>query len=337
MFYHVFAQWVAAGLVTGHPQAVDSAFVKANASLESLCEKQPADVPALVLQVASEVAVETPLAPPAALRASPAHHLRRVAAAHARYLRNDIGQLGRNRPQARLLSNKTHDSPADLDASIWVKPGKARALNYRCIMAVDEGHGVISHIQADFADRRDSTLLQSIIESMHQRLLAHELPVAEVVADTNYSNGVNYALLEARGITPWIPVFGQNKPEIAGFTYDAEADCFTCLAGKTLPFKGFDKNQNGGLAKVYRASSRDCRLCPHKPTCAPNVKKRPLIRTAYAAQYRHALARQRSRQDNACAGCGSARSSPYLAAYSRTTACGASTRGAVTAPTKRCC
>jgi transposase len=37
LFDHVFAQCVAAGLVTGHTQAVDSAFVKANASLESLC------------------------------------------------------------------------------------------------------------------------------------------------------------------------------------------------------------------------------------------------------------------------------------------------------------
>jgi transposase len=49
LFNHVFAQCVAAGLVMGHTQAVDSAFVKANASLERLCEKQPADVPTPVL------------------------------------------------------------------------------------------------------------------------------------------------------------------------------------------------------------------------------------------------------------------------------------------------
>jgi len=107
---------------------VDSAFVKANASLESLCEKQLTNVPAPVLQVASEVVAETPLAPPAALRASPAHHLRRVAAAHARYDHHNSGPLGRDRPQARLLSNKTHYSTADPDARISAKPGKARAL-----------------------------------------------------------------------------------------------------------------------------------------------------------------------------------------------------------------
>jgi transposase len=295
LFDHVFAQCVAAGLVTGHTQAVDSAFVKAKASLESLCEKQPADVLALVLQVASEFVVETPLAPPAALRVSLAHHLRRVAAAHARYLRHDSGPLGRNRTQARLLSNKTHYSPADPDARISFTPGKARALNYLCSLAVDEGHGVISHVQADFADRRDSTLLPSIIEPLYQQLLAHDLPASEVVADTNYSSGLNYALLEARSITPWIPVFGQYKPEIEGFIYHKETDCFTCPAGKPLPFKRFDSDPNGRLSKRYSAATGDCRRCPRKPTCIPKSKSRKITRMAYDAHYRRALARQQSR------------------------------------------
>ena len=184
LFDHVFAQCVAAGLVTGHIQAVDSAFVKANASLESLCEKQLADAPAPVLQVADRLAPVAPAAPPAGLISSPAHQLQRVATTHARYLRNNSGPLGRSRLQARLLSNKTHHSPADPEARIPVKPGKARALNYLCSMAMDEGTGVISHIQADFADRRDSVLLESIVAPLHQRLLAHDLPVWEVVADT---------------------------------------------------------------------------------------------------------------------------------------------------------
>ena len=42
LFDHVFAQCVARGLVAGDTQAVDSAPVKANASLDSLCEKQAA-------------------------------------------------------------------------------------------------------------------------------------------------------------------------------------------------------------------------------------------------------------------------------------------------------
>lgn len=48
-------------------------------------------------------------------------------------------------------------SPSDPEARISVKPGKARALNYLCSLAVVKATGVISHIQADipvFASKR---------------------------------------------------------------------------------------------------------------------------------------------------------------------------------------
>jgi hypothetical protein len=138
-------------------------------------------------------------------------------------------------------------------------------------------------------------LLPSIVEPLCQRLLAHDLPVAAVVADTNYSNGLNYALLEASGITAWIPVFGQYKPESAGFTYDKETDCFTCPAGKQQPFKRFDSDPDGRLSKCYSAATGDCRRCPCKSTCIPKSKSRKSTRTAYDAHYRRALARQQSR------------------------------------------
>jgi hypothetical protein len=49
------------------------------------------------------------------------------------------------------------------------------------------------------------------------------------------------------------------------------------------------------MLENYRAASRDGRLYSQKPTCAPNSKKRQLIRTAYDAHYRRALARQQNR------------------------------------------
>jgi hypothetical protein len=195
-----------------------------------------------------------------------------------------------------LISNKTHYSPTDPEARISLKPGKVRALNYLCSLAVDTARGVISHVQADLADSRDGVHLPQLTERLHQRLLTHGLPLLDLVADTNYSNGVNYALLEGRGITPWIPVFGKYKPDIDGFTYDAPADCFTCPAGKQLPFKGYEKNLDGSLLKLYRASTRDCRLCPRKATCAPKSNKRTITHTAYDPQYRRAFLRQQSRQ-----------------------------------------
>ena len=66
-------------------------------------------------------------------------------------------------------------------------------------------------------------------------------------------------------------------------------------AGKLLPFKRFDFDQDGRLSKCYSASTGDCRRCPRKPTCIPKSKSRKITRTAYDAHYRRALARQQSR------------------------------------------
>lgn len=56
-------------------------------------------------------------------------------------------------------------------------------------------------MQADFTDGRDSQFLPDIARKLQQRLAANELRLEEVLADTGYSNGGNYALLEGWKIT----------------------------------------------------------------------------------------------------------------------------------------
>ncbi|KEQ29904.1 hypothetical protein N180_19895 [Pedobacter antarcticus 4BY] len=85
-------------------------------------------------------------------------------------LDNPVGAPGAAHEKAQLLSNKTYYNPHDPDARISVKPGKARKLNYHCSMAVDTAEGVISHIQADFADGRDSQYLPAISMQVQNRL-----------------------------------------------------------------------------------------------------------------------------------------------------------------------
>ena len=332
VFQHVFAQCVAAGLV------VDSAPVKANAALKSLCKEQSADAPSPTRHVAGGLVPDVPAAQLAATISSPAHELCRVATTHARCLRNASGLLGRSRPQARLLSNKIHCSPADPEAvSHLHQAGEGARPQLPVQHSRGRRPGVITHIQADFADRRGSVLLESIVAPLHQRLLAHDLPVQKVVADTGYSNGVNYAPLETRSIAPWIPVFGNYQSRTAGFTYAAGADCFTCLAGKKPPVKSFGKNQDGGLAKLYRASSRDCRLDSHQPTWALKVQERKFIRTAYAPHQRRALARKQSRQSQPTRRLRQRTIEPVLAASSGITAYARSMREGAAALTEQCC
>ena len=114
LFDHVFAQCVAQGLVAGDTQTVDSAPVKANASLYSLCEKQALETFLPRMQLAAEAEPVAPSPPAVAVLNTPAHVLRRVAARQARHR---TGHFGSERPRARLVSNKTHYSPADPSSS----------------------------------------------------------------------------------------------------------------------------------------------------------------------------------------------------------------------------
>jgi transposase len=301
VFDKVFSLCVASNMVAGRRVAIDSAPVKANASMERLLEKQP-NLPGPRLVPSAEDQNEpvpsiAPLSPRQAASVITAadHQLRRLKK-HQQNLKSAPTTLGAGNEKAKLLSNKTHYSPTDPDARISIKPGKARKLNYHCSLAVDTAEGVISHVQADFADGRDSQYLPDIALKLQQRLAANELRLEEVLADTGYSNGSNYALLEGWKITGWIPVFGHFKPQIEGFPYDSEGDYFTCSAGKRLSFKTFATHAETGLLKVYRADYQDCKQCALKPTCVPKSQCRQIIRTAYDPFYRRALERQQSRR-----------------------------------------
>ena len=302
LFHKIFSMCVQKGMVAGHTQAVDSAPVPANASMDSLLLKQPAESLKMHLNLVNTENSQTRNEPDKNIHYKSAqvifaaeHQLRKLQK-HQDTSKGGSGALGAKYEKARLVSNKTHYSPTDPDARISVKPGKARRLNYHCSMAVDTAEGVISHVQADFADGRDSPYLPRLVMQLQDRLKASQLLLQDLLADAAYSNGSNYAFLEQRGITGWIPVFGMYKPEVAGFPYDKENDQYTCPMGKPLPFKGFDHTAEGRLIKNYWAAPKDCSACTLKATCAPNTRCRKITRTAYDPEYLRAYARQQSRK-----------------------------------------
>ncbi len=296
LFNKVFAMCVDSGMVSGRTQAVDSAPIKANASMESVVPKVPATPMDTHLKKVSEenrgtAKKDGTTVSPAHITA-PEHELKRVEKHHRNLQESPVRLAGASHRKARLLSNKTHYNPHDPDARISVKPGKARKLNYRCSMAVDTAHGVISHIQADFADGRDSQYLTDISLKVQDRLRKNELIMTDLLADAGYSNGANYDFLEQRKVTGWIPVFGKYKPKIEGFPYNKEKDEYSCPMNRPLPFKGFRTNRDGSVLKCYWAAPKDCKACPTKSQCVPNTKCKKITRTIYDEQYLRAYARQ---------------------------------------------
>lgn len=181
-------------MVAGRRVAIDSAPVKANASMERLLEKQPDRPGPKLLQpvenqhepVASTPKSSNPQAAPVITVAD--HQLRRLAK-HQQNVKNAPTTPGAGKEKAQLLSNKTHYSPTDPDARISVKPGKARKLNYHCSLAVDTAEGVISHVQADFADGRDpqclpATAARRYYPQASATVVHNELRLEEILAAT---------------------------------------------------------------------------------------------------------------------------------------------------------
>jgi hypothetical protein len=62
------------------------------------------------------------------------------------------------------------------------------------------------------------------------------------------------------------------------FTFDKERDICICPAGKTLPTTGTIVNDEQLL---YRASKRDCGICPFKLQCCPKEPVRKIPRSIY--------------------------------------------------------
>jgi len=291
LFNKVFTLCVDSGMVSGHTQAVDSAPIKANASMESVVPKVPVTPMEDHLKKVSEENGGT--VSPTHVSA-PEHELKRVEKHHENLRYSPVRPADASHKKARLLSNKTHYSPDDPDARISAKPGKARKLNYHCSMAVDTAEGVISHIQADFADGRDSQYLTDISLWVQNRLRKNELVMTDFLADAGYSNGANYHFLEQRKIIGWIPVFGKYKPKIEDFPYNREKDEYRCPVNRPLPFKAFYTNRDGSILKNYWGAPKDCKACSMKSQCPPNTKSKKIIRTIYDEQYLRAYARQHS-------------------------------------------
>jgi len=296
LFNKVFALCVDSGMVSGHTQAVDSAPIKANASMESVVPKMPATTIDGHLKKVSEENRETTKNVSPVHVSAPSHVLKRVEKHHRNLRDSPVRPAGASHKKAQLLSNKTHYNPHDPDARISVKPGKARKLNYHCSMAVDTAEGVISHIQADFANGRDSQYLTDISLQVQNRLRKNELTMTDLLADAGYSNGANYDFIEQRKVTGWIPVFGKYKHEIEGFPYNKEKDEYSCPMNRPLPFKGFRTNRDGSVLKNYWAAPKDCKACPMKSRCAPNTKSKKITRTVYDEQYLRAHGRQHSKR-----------------------------------------
>ena len=308
VFTKVFSLCVAKGMVSGHTQAIDSAPVKANASMDSLELKVPAsDLEAHLEKIRhiSSIDKEEPRRKSKndkgsdddrTLQASEME-LKSIKSRNAKWQKDQDQRPGAKNKGSKYTSNKTHYSPTDPDAKISVKPGKARKLNYLSQLSVDTAHHVITDIGAYHAHKKDNQYLPDLVKVVKRRLQGQGLLLRNIVADTGYSSGENYAFLEGLGLQGYIPPHGTYKGGPAGFTYDKDSDHWVCPQGQIIPFKKvFTEGKNSIKKKEYRASKHVCTGCLMRSTCLQKSQEKRITITYYKEEYDRAIARVTSKR-----------------------------------------
>jgi len=304
VFTQVLAMCIEKGMVSGHTQVIDSAPVKANASMDSLELKVPnEELPDHIQKIRHANPEDIPRrkskedksdTDQRTLKATNSD-LNAIENRNQNWREKSGDRPGRNNKQGKYTSNKTHYSPTDPDARISVKPGKSRKLNYLSQMSVDTANHVITDIGAEFADQKDSQHLQKITLRLKERLNKQGVLISNILADAGYSSGDNYAFFEDQGLTSYIPPHGQYKGGPKGFIYSKKGNYWECAQGKRAVHrkiftdKGVKKNQ-------YATKRADCRDCPIKTACIGKSHEKRIDITYYKPEYDRAIARLKTNQ-----------------------------------------
>jgi transposase len=310
VFTQILGMCIDKGMVSGHTQAIDSAPIKANASMDSLELKVPKEDLDTHLRsirhISSMDKADKPLRQSKKNKASKQEkeitasegELQAIKSRNKKWSKDQDQRPGACNKGSKYTSNKTHYSPTDPDARISVKPGKARKLNYMSQLSVDTAHHVITDIRAYHADKKDNQYLQDISSRLKSRLHRQGLLWHTLVADTGYSSGENYAFLEQEGLQSFIPPHGTYKGGPDGFNYNEAHDHYVCPQGKIIPFKKvFYETKNNTKKKEYRASKQVCINCPIRLQClGKSTQEKKFTVTYYREQYERNNARVNSSQ-----------------------------------------
>jgi transposase len=285
LFSKVLSLCVNKQMLSGRRQAIDSAYIKANASMDSLVEKQIIEDGEHYLDelqhddYGKEVEQHDNVMKDdrdqdtitrSRSKSTEEHHQWKSeeykGMPKGKSLSKADGDVDNGRP--KFVSNHTHYSTTDRDARVSVKPGKPRQLNYSMQTAVDMSSHIITNVEAHLADRRDSECLSQVLQNTISNLKQQSLQLEEIACDTGYSSTKALKACIEHNITAYIPNFGQYKASREGFVFDEAHDRYTCTAkGIHLPYKKTYQDKKGYYKKQYRSSAKDCGHCPLRTSC----------------------------------------------------------------------
>jgi len=251
-FERIVWQCVQAGLVDGSKLFMDSSMVQADASNNSVVNKQS---------------------------------LKRYLNKSYQILESRLEEEQRSSGSDDVLksgtANKKYISTTDPDASVARRGSGKSTLKYQVHRGVDQKCEVITATEVTPGEVHESHRLESLIDNHENNT---EATVETAIADSKYGSIENYLACRDRGIKAHFSSLEQTQkgtgtkkgifPKEA-FTYNAETDTFTCPAGQSLKRRRFYKKRQH---YEYIASAGTCNSCQLKEKCTKAKSGRTLKR-----------------------------------------------------------
>ena len=177
----------------------------------------------------------------------------------------------RDSSSARRVTNQTHTSRTDPDATLAQKAGTPRQLKYKVHQSIDANSRVILDTEVTTGARHDNQPYLGQLQRIRDR---YQIAIREATADRGYGSAAIIRTLQGQGITTYIPLWsgrvGNSKYLKGELLYEQEQDRFRCPQGKHLtPNPALCGNQ-----KRYVSSSVDCQPCPRRSTCPTEARKK---------------------------------------------------------------
>jgi len=260
IFERLLDQWRGQGRVDGRRIVADATLIAANASMDSLVEREDGDPNARALKNYDK-----------------------------RY--HDF-QHGRRQ---RRVANQTHVSSTDSDATMVYRRGISGGLKYKVHYCADAKSRIITDCYTTTGSTQEGPLLPGRIDYLCDEL---GFDIGEVIADRGYGRGPTYSALRQRQIRTYIPLhdarLGKGKLTPTTFIYQSRNDRYLCPDGHHL--YPYEKQDNG--IKRYRILGGHCRRCPQRESCLPDTAKQR-ARFVYRSVHQHEIDQVRRRQNTA--------------------------------------
>ena len=253
-FENIVWQCVQAGLVDGSKLFMDSSMVQADASNNSVVNKES---------------------------------LRRYLNKSYQILESRLEEEQRtsvsNDKSKSGAANRKHISTTDPDASV-IRRGKGKSkLQYQIHRGVDKKCEVITATEVTPGEVNEAHRMRSLMDSHHKNT---GKKVETAVADSKYGTIENYLACKDQDIKAHINSLEQTQKDTGSqkgifpkeaFCYDADNDIYICPAGQILKKRKYFKNRKH---YEYIASASICNSCKLKEKCTKAKSGRTLKRHA---------------------------------------------------------